>query len=71
MIEEIQSYTFTYTPWEREFPIRMCKLFIVAKSRKEAELIALDKGWKFFDQDCTVQVSEDFQGYRQVLGDEK
>ncbi len=71
MIEEITCYEFTYTPFDRSFPIRSCKLTIYAKDRKEAELIAMDKGWKFFEQDCTVSVVEAMHGYRQVLEETK
>lgn len=66
MIEEITAYEFIYTPFDRSFPIRNCRILIYATSRKEAELIALSNHWKFFDQDCTCSVTEISHGYRQV-----
>lgn len=58
MIEEISEFTFTYTPFDNTFPIRHCIIKIRAKSRKDAELIALANNYLFFDQDCTVVVHE-------------
>lgn len=66
MIESIKAYKFTYTPFNRDYPIRSCELIIYAKTRKEAELIALDEGWKFFDQDCSVVVETIIEGYRKI-----
>jgi hypothetical protein len=66
MIEEITAFEFTYTPWDNKFPIKQAVLTIVAKDRKEAELIALENDHKFFDQDNHVRVKEILQGYRQL-----
>jgi hypothetical protein len=38
---------------------------VVATSRKEAELIVLEKAHKFFDQDMMYTWSEPMEGYRQ------
>lgn len=65
-VEEITAYAFTYTPFDKDFPIRSCEIVIYAKTRKEAELIALANNYKFFDQSCTVTVKEFGGGYRQV-----
>lgn len=66
MIEEITAYIFTYIPWDRDFPIKSCDIVIYARSRREAELIALENNYKFFDQDCNIVVIEKSGGYRQV-----
>jgi len=65
MIEEIFCWNVTCTPWEKG-PIRNMILLIEAKSRKEAELIILDKAHKFFDQDMNYAWSEPMIGYRQI-----
>jgi len=65
-MEEITAYIFTYTPWDRNFPIRSCEITIYAKSRKEAELIAIANNYKFFEQDCTCSVVEKPGGYRRT-----
>ncbi len=63
-IESIKLFRFIYRPFDAKFPIYCAELIIAANSRKEAELIALDNNYKFFDQDCTVTVSEIMEGYR-------
>jgi hypothetical protein len=71
MIEEYNEYKFIYYPWDREFPIKRCELIIFAKDRKEAELLALNNNWKFFDQDQHVKVEEGLVDYRQVVEQQK
>jgi hypothetical protein len=66
IIEEIKAFEFTYIPFNQNFPISKCVFTIVAKNRKEAELIALSNDYKFCDQDHTVSVKEILQGYREV-----
>lgn len=66
MIEEISAFEFTYKPFDGGFPIRSCTIVIYAKTRKEAELIALANNWKFFNQDCTCSVTEKSGGYRKI-----
>jgi hypothetical protein len=64
-IEEIKAFSFMYVPFDRTCPIRSCELIIYAKDRKEAELLALDNNWKFFNLDHSVVVTEKpFSGYR-------
>jgi hypothetical protein len=69
MIKEVSAYIFRYAPWDASFPIRSCELTIIAGDRKEAELIALSNGHKFFDQDCTCVVTKVRDGYQQVEED--
>jgi hypothetical protein len=66
MIEEIQEYIFTYHPFDKEFPIRSISIQIIARNRKEAELISMRNSYKFFDQSCTVVVKEGGKGYREI-----
>lgn len=61
---EIREFIFTYTPWDNSFPIYKCVLTIIAKDRKAAELIALTSGWRFFEQDHNVVVTEGLVGYK-------
>ena len=62
-MNEIIEYEFKYIPFNKNFPIKSCKIIINAKTRKEAELIALDMNWKFFDEDCFIIVRELLKGY--------
>jgi hypothetical protein len=64
-IELITLFKFTYIPFEKG-SIRFVDVFITAKDRKEAELIALEKNYEFFDQSCTVNVAEVLQGFREI-----
>lgn len=66
MIEEVTAFEFVYRPFDSSYPIRSMVATIYAKTRKEAELIALDNNWKFFNQDTTVVVRELGSGYRQI-----
>jgi hypothetical protein len=63
-LEQVQEYIFRYIPFNKDFPIAIIDVTIVAKNRKEAELIALDHKHKFFDQDCICTVKEGLVGYR-------
>jgi hypothetical protein len=65
-VEEVSAYEFTYRPFDNTFPIRSCVIYIFAKDRKEAELIALKYSHKFFDESHTCSVREYGSGYRQV-----
>lgn len=60
---EVTEFKFVYIPWDKNFPVKRCELSIIAKDRKEAELLAMEHGWKFFEQDCTCEVSEGLKGY--------
>lgn len=64
MIERIYSWNIRCTPWTIQ-PIRSMVITVVATSRKEAELIVLEKAHKFFDQDMMYTWSEPMEGYRQ------
>lgn len=66
-VEEFTAYVFTYKPFDSNFPIRSVEVTIYAKTRKEAELIALDNNYKFFDQDATCSVTEFVGGYRRII----
>ncbi len=66
MIEEISAFIFSYTPFDKEFPIRRCEITIYAKNIREAETIAISKNYKFFDQGLTCSIKEVAQGYRQT-----
>ena len=66
MIEEITRFAFHYKPWDRTSKIRMVTVYIDARNRKEAELINIENSYKFFDLDCTVEVQELFDGYKQM-----
>lgn len=66
-IEEITAYEFTYRPFDTSYPIRSCVITIYAKTRKEAELIAMTYNYKFFEQDCSCSVQEYPGGYRQKI----
>lgn len=60
MNEKIE-YKFIYTPFDQDFPIKQVVVHIVAKTRKEAELIAMDRKWTFFNQSlscCVLEVQE-------------
>jgi len=63
----ITLYRFTYTPLGKS-PIRSIDVFIEAESRKEAELIALDHSYRFFDQDNTVKVEKILEGFKEFSG---
>jgi len=65
MIEEIFCWRVDCSPWDIKSPIKCMTIFIEAKNRKEAELIALN-AYKFFDQDMHFTWNEPIQGYRQV-----
>lgn len=54
----MKQYFFTYIPFNDTFPIKSCQILIVAESRKEAELIALDSKYKFFNESSTCNVQE-------------
>ena len=64
-IEEVTAYEFSYTPWDENYPVRCCRILIYARTRREAELIAL-QNYKFFDQDATCSVKEVGIGYRRA-----
>lgn len=65
MIKQIQEYTFTYFPFDSKFPIRSCSIQIIARNRREAELIALENSHKFFNESCTCEVKEGRFGYQE------
>ena len=65
MITKIYFWKVECIPFE-EGPIRNMTLYIVAESRKEAELILLDKAHKFFDQDMNYSWNEPIEGYRRI-----
>lgn len=64
-MKEITAFKFTYTPWDTNYPIRFVDVHIIAETRKEAEMIAMDKKWTFFNQDCSCEVIEVLKGYTQ------
>lgn len=64
-MKEVTAFKFTYIPWNRAYPIKYVDVHIVAETRKEAEMIALDS-WKFFNQDCDCVVTEEMQGYQKT-----
>lgn len=64
-MKEITAFKFTYTPFDRSYPIRFVDVHIIAETRKEAEMIAMDKKWTFFNQDCHCEVIEILKGYSQ------
>ena len=63
-MNEIILFRFTVTPWGNS-QISSADYYIVAKSRKEAELIFLEQGYKFLDLDHHVTVKEELRGYQQ------
>jgi hypothetical protein len=69
MIDKILEFRFTYRPFDKTFPIRSIDIYIRAKTRKEAEIINIENNYKFFNQDCSVEVAE-FPGYIQLFPDE-
>lgn len=70
MIEPITYYTFTYTPFDKTFPIKKCEITIYAKNKEEADKIAWSYSHKFFEQDCVCSVTaHPMQGYRRTDGD--
>lgn len=64
-IEELYCWEVICTPWVRG-PIRSVTLYVEAKSRKDAELIVLEKAHKFFDQDMHYIWGEPIVGYRRL-----
>jgi hypothetical protein len=70
-LKRVSYFEFRYIPWDTKFPVKFWTLGIVASSRKEAELIAMNNGYKVFDQDATVEVSEKMEGYVQVPDEDK
>ena len=66
MVEEVFMWQIECIPFEKN-SIRSMTIQVVAKTRKEAELIVLDKAHKFFDQDIQYVWENPIQGYIEVL----
>ncbi len=62
MIEEVYSWIVECIPFEKS-SIRKMDIYVTAKTRKEAELIVLDKAYRFFDQDMQYIWNQPMQGY--------
>ncbi len=59
----IYSWRVECTPIEKG-SIRLMTLFVEAETRKEAELIVLDRAHRFFDQDIIYMWGKPIEGYR-------
>lgn len=69
-IEEITHFEFTYTPmFDGTTNIRYVTVNVYAKDRKEAELVAHNEAWKFFNLDLRCSVEEKRHGYARTNKD--
>ena len=67
MIEKIFAWKIHCIPFT-DGPISSMDIVVVARTRKEAELIVLADAHKFFDQDMQYTWNEqpELEGYREV-----
>jgi hypothetical protein len=65
MIEKIFCWSVVCTPWYKG-SIRNMTIEVVAKDRKEAELIIMNEAHKFFDQDMHYIWGEPIEGYKKI-----
>jgi hypothetical protein len=65
LVERIFMWKVECIPWEKG-PIKSMTIQIVAKDRKEAELLVLDHAYRFFEQDMHYLWNESLEGYRKI-----
>jgi hypothetical protein len=63
LVERIYMWNIECYPFEQG-PIKSMTIQIVAKSRKEAELLVLDHAYRFFNQDMHYIWNDPIEGYR-------